>query len=138
MRRRYSQLASFRADPKNKGSVLDTGLWRFTRHPNYFGDFLVWWDPYGSGHPILGLFDCVGRQTERSSATLASVAVTSHASPSVDLVFEYHGHRLRCRGTVKTRTKDARGNWSCRRPTKPYRLSGKPTPRQKSPKEPGT
>lgn len=37
------QLASFRADPANKGRVLDTGLWRFTRHPNYFGDFCVWW-----------------------------------------------------------------------------------------------
>jgi steroid 5-alpha reductase family enzyme len=37
------QLARFRADPANAGRVLDTGLWRYTRHPNYFGDFLVWW-----------------------------------------------------------------------------------------------
>lgn len=37
------------------------------------GDFLAWWDPYGGGHPILGLFDCFGRQTERSVATLESV-----------------------------------------------------------------
>lgn len=37
------QLARFRADPANRGRVLDTGLWRYTRHPNYFGDFLVWW-----------------------------------------------------------------------------------------------
>lgn len=37
------QLAKFRADPKNKGYVLDTGLWRYTRHPNYFGDFCAWW-----------------------------------------------------------------------------------------------
>jgi steroid 5-alpha reductase family enzyme len=37
------QLARFRADPKNKGYVLDTGLWRYTRHPNYFGDFCAWW-----------------------------------------------------------------------------------------------
>ena len=37
------QLARFRANPANAGTVLDTGLWRYTRHPNYFGDFLVWW-----------------------------------------------------------------------------------------------
>lgn len=38
-----AQLARFRANPANRGRVLDTGLWRYTRHPNYFGDFLVWW-----------------------------------------------------------------------------------------------
>jgi steroid 5-alpha reductase family enzyme len=37
------QLARFRADPANKGKVLDTGLWRYTRHPNYFGDTCAWW-----------------------------------------------------------------------------------------------
>lgn len=37
------QLAQFRAKPENKGRVLKTGLWRLTRHPNYFGDFCVWW-----------------------------------------------------------------------------------------------
>jgi steroid 5-alpha reductase family enzyme len=37
------QLARFKADPGNRGQVLDTGLWRYTRHPNYFGDFCVWW-----------------------------------------------------------------------------------------------
>jgi steroid 5-alpha reductase family enzyme len=37
------QLARFTADPANRGQVLDTGLWRYTRHPNYFGDACVWW-----------------------------------------------------------------------------------------------
>lgn len=37
------QLARFRAKPENKGRVLSSGLWRYTRHPNYFGDFCVWW-----------------------------------------------------------------------------------------------
>jgi steroid 5-alpha reductase family enzyme len=37
------QLTRFKADPANHGKVLDTGLWRYTRHPNYFGDFAAWW-----------------------------------------------------------------------------------------------
>jgi len=37
------QLARFKADPANAGRVLDRGLWRYTRHPNYFGDACVWW-----------------------------------------------------------------------------------------------
>ncbi|MEJ2127848.1 MAG: DUF1295 domain-containing protein [Woeseiaceae bacterium] len=40
------QLSSFKKDPNNKGRVLDTGLWRYTRHPNYFGDFCIWWSFY--------------------------------------------------------------------------------------------
>ncbi len=40
------QLASFRADPRNAGRVLDTGLWRYTRHPNYFGEACIWWGFY--------------------------------------------------------------------------------------------
>jgi steroid 5-alpha reductase family enzyme len=38
-----AQLARFKADPQNRGKVLDTGLWRYTRHPNYFGEFTIWW-----------------------------------------------------------------------------------------------
>lgn len=41
-----TQLARFKANPDNKGKVMDTGLWRYTRHPNYFGDFCVWWGFY--------------------------------------------------------------------------------------------
>jgi steroid 5-alpha reductase family enzyme len=41
-----AQLARFKADPANRGRVMDRGLWRYTRHPNYFGDFLVWWGIY--------------------------------------------------------------------------------------------
>ncbi|MDB5706767.1 MAG: hypothetical protein JWN66_3883 [Sphingomonas bacterium] len=40
------QLARFRRDPARAGTVLDTGLWRYTRHPNYFGDALTWWGLY--------------------------------------------------------------------------------------------
>ena len=38
-----AQLARFKADPANQGMVMRTGLWRYTRHPNYFGDSCVWW-----------------------------------------------------------------------------------------------
>jgi len=54
------QLARFRSDPANKGKVLDSGFWRYTRHPNYFGDTAVWWGfgffsiAAGSYLPFLG------------------------------------------------------------------------------------
>lgn len=38
-----AQLARFKADPTSAGRVMDRGLWRYTRHPNYFGDACVWW-----------------------------------------------------------------------------------------------
>lgn len=38
-----AQLARFKKDPANAGKVMDRGLWRYTRHPNYFGDACVWW-----------------------------------------------------------------------------------------------
>jgi steroid 5-alpha reductase family enzyme len=37
-----AQMAAFRADPANRGQIMDRGLWRYTRHPNYFGDAAVW------------------------------------------------------------------------------------------------
>jgi len=54
------QLAKFKNNPNNKGKVLDKGLWKYTRHPNYFGDTLVWWAyaifsiSAGSYWPIIG------------------------------------------------------------------------------------
>ena len=48
------QLTRFRADPANKGRLMDRGLWRYTRHPNYFGDACMWWGLFGLsyGSPI--------------------------------------------------------------------------------------
>lgn len=37
------QMARFKADSANRGRVLDRGLWRYTRHPNYFGEAVLWW-----------------------------------------------------------------------------------------------
>lgn len=44
------QLARFKANPDNKGKIMTTGLWSWTRHPNYFGDFVTWW-----GFGVFGL-----------------------------------------------------------------------------------
>ncbi len=38
-----AQLSAFKQDPDSRGQVMDRGLWRYTRHPNYFGDAVVWW-----------------------------------------------------------------------------------------------
>ena len=40
------QLLRFKADPANAGTVMDRGLWRYTRHPNYFGEACLWWGLY--------------------------------------------------------------------------------------------
>jgi len=38
-----AQMAAFKADPAHQGQVMDRGLWRTTRHPNYFGETCFWW-----------------------------------------------------------------------------------------------
>jgi steroid 5-alpha reductase family enzyme len=53
------QLYRFKADPARKGLVMDRGLWHYTRHPNYFGDFCMWWGlfaiSYGSWQELPAL-----------------------------------------------------------------------------------
>lgn len=51
-----AQLARFKRNPNNKGQVMDTGLWRYTRHPNYFGDSCVWW-----GLGLIGAESALGK-----------------------------------------------------------------------------
>lgn len=38
-----AQLANFKKNPENKGKIMKQGLWKYSRHPNYFGEMLVWW-----------------------------------------------------------------------------------------------
>lgn len=40
------QLQRFKANPENKGKVMDQGLWKYTQHPNYFGEVTQWWGLY--------------------------------------------------------------------------------------------
>ncbi|MBC9712745.1 DUF1295 domain-containing protein [Streptomyces sp. TRM66268-LWL] len=61
------QLARFKADPGNRGRIMDRGLWSWTRHPNYFGDFCVWW----------GLFLITCDHLPAAAATLIGPVVMS-------------------------------------------------------------
>lgn len=48
------QLARFKAEPAHHGAVCDRGLWRYTRHPNYFGDATLWWGYYAIACAVPG------------------------------------------------------------------------------------
>ena len=67
------QLRRFRAHPANAGRVLDTGLWRYTRHPNYFGDACVWWGLY-----LVACHDWAGVATLASPVVMT--ALLSHGT----------------------------------------------------------
>jgi len=55
------QLTRFRANPDSKGTILRTGLWRYSRHPNYFGELCVWWGLFlVACDNLLGLLTMVG------------------------------------------------------------------------------
>ncbi len=60
------QLARWKKDPAHRGQVMTEGLWRYTRHPNYFGDFTVWW----------GLF-CLAASTGSGAWTILSPLLLS-------------------------------------------------------------
>lgn len=62
------QLARFKADPSHRGRIMDRGLWSWTRHPNYFGDFCVWW----------GLFLFVCDDPVVAAATVVAPLVMSY------------------------------------------------------------
>lgn len=60
------QLANFLKNPANKGLIMQTGLWRYTRHPNYFGESLMWW----------GIFIISFAQTHSLSLIISPLLIT--------------------------------------------------------------
>ena len=56
MKMHFSQKVKFKKNPENRGKIIQSGLWRLTRHPNYFGEATLWWGiflialnaPYGA------------------------------------------------------------------------------------------
>ncbi|MFD2202944.1 DUF1295 domain-containing protein [Shivajiella indica] len=48
------QLQQFKNNPNNKGKIIQTGLWKFSRHPNYFGDAVQWWGIFILALPLAG------------------------------------------------------------------------------------
>ncbi|MDQ2735292.1 MAG: DUF1295 domain-containing protein [Pseudomonadota bacterium] len=53
------QLAKFKGDAANRGKVMDRGVWRYTRHPNYFGEFCVWWGFFLMALPVGGWWSVI-------------------------------------------------------------------------------
>ena len=53
------QLASFKADPAHHGKVMDRGVWRYTRHPNYFGECCIWWGLFLMALPVGGWWSVI-------------------------------------------------------------------------------
>ncbi len=53
------QLARFKGDAANRGKVMDRGVWRYTRHPNYFGECCVWWGFFLMALPVGGWWSVV-------------------------------------------------------------------------------
>lgn len=84
------QLTRFRADPANAGTVLQTGLWRHSRHPNYFGELCVWWGLFiiACDHPI-GILTIIGPILY----TYLIVNVTGKATLDKKLAKERPGYR---------------------------------------------
>ena len=54
-----AELSDFKANPKNRGKVIQTGLWRYSRHPNYFGETVLWWGVFIMSLAVLELWSAV-------------------------------------------------------------------------------
>ena len=65
------QKMSFRDDPANRGRVCDVGLWRYSRHPNYFAECVIWWGVFVCALPVFGTPD-----TRAGLATVVSPLFT--------------------------------------------------------------
>ena len=77
------QLFKFTSDPGNKGKVMKYGLWRYSRHPNYFGEVTMWWGIY-----IIALSVPYGWAAVIAPATITFLLLFVTGIPWVEKVFE--------------------------------------------------
>ncbi|HEY4259577.1 MAG TPA: DUF1295 domain-containing protein [Schlesneria sp.] len=99
------QMARFQADPDNEGKVMDRGLWRYTRHPNYFGDFCVWWGLYLLAAPA-GAAWTIGSPIVMSLLLMKVSGVTLLESTITDRRPDYAAYKARTSSFVPWFPKD--------------------------------
>ncbi|HET9132782.1 MAG TPA: DUF1295 domain-containing protein [Gemmatimonadales bacterium] len=86
------QLLRFVRDPASRGQVLDTGLWRYSRHPNYFGEIVCWWGvwllavPAGGWWTVLGPLTITLLLVRVSGVTLLEADIASRRPGYADYV----------------------------------------------------
>ena len=74
-------MARFKAAPANKGRLLDRGVWRYTRHPNYFGDATQWW----------GFYLLAGQPVDRQFLFHAANRIYPPSYVSLEAALKYYG-----------------------------------------------
>lgn len=88
------QLVNFKRNPANRGKVLDTGLWRYSLHPNYFGDALQWWGLWivAAGSPG-GVFTFIGPLLMTATFIYVSNGVLERAMSRSKPAWQDHARR---------------------------------------------
>ncbi len=77
------QLARFKADPGNRGRVITSGLWKYTRHPNYFGEVTLWWGVWLIACSLPG-----GWKTGLGPATITALILLVSGIPLLERKYE--------------------------------------------------
>jgi steroid 5-alpha reductase family enzyme len=77
------QLARFKKDPDNRGRVITSGLWRYTRHPNYFGEVMLWWGVWLIACSVPG-----GWKTVFGPATITALILFVSGIPLLERKYE--------------------------------------------------
>jgi steroid 5-alpha reductase family enzyme len=77
------QLLLFKRNPENRGAIMTKGLWRYSRHPNYFGEALLWWGPF-----LIALGTPFGIWTVISPLTIAFLLLRVSGIPMLEKKYE--------------------------------------------------
>ena len=116
------QLERFKSDPANRGKIMDRGLWRYTRHPNYFGDACVWWGIF-----LIGCGSWAGLATVVSPLLMTYLLVWGSGKRLTEKRMVNGPPRLR-----RVRRRGPAASSRCRR------AAGEPHPRTRAPAHPRT